>query len=252
MIQTITLIVVSITFLYILFRFRGATKEQLDRDQLREEFRTFDLKLLFGFFLLIPTNIVVLTYLLTELSNIGFSSDNISGYIIRPNMGTWIVVSMMLSLATSVIILIALVKKIKGDRAPLYWKYYNLKYGFNAAMLLKYLSILIILFTATLSVSQMNTYVIFSESIITINKSLELSARTYQLSEIAEITHYQKTIAPNGKIVDKPHYGIEFTDGFVWRTNDDLRTPNINDDETLNWLIIQSGKQLKRIEIDEK
>ncbi len=98
----------------------------------------------------------------------------------------------------------------------------------------------------------MNTYVKFYKDSIAINKSLDFTERTYELADISEVTHYLKTVAPNGKIVDKPHYGIEFKDGFIWRTNDDLRTPNISDDKIFNLLVKRINLELRQVEIDEK
>ncbi len=252
MIKSALVVIFSLILIRTLFKFRGATKKQLDFAELNSEFRSFHLKLLFVFFLLIPINIVILTYLLTQLSNIGFSSEPQPEFIIKPNMGTWLVISMIFSLTTSFVILILIVNKIKKDQAQNYWRYYNLKYGFNASVLLKYLSIFIILFATALTISQLNSYVKFTSDTIVINKTSDFKERTYELSDISEVTHYQKTIAPNGKIVDKPHYGIRFVDGYVWRTNDDLRTPNINDQKIFNWLSERTNSEIKQVDIDEK
>ncbi len=237
--------------LKVLFNFKGATKEQFDHNDLKQKFKTFDLKILVSFFILIPINIIALTYLLTQLSNFGFSTVPNLEYIIRPNAGTWIVISIILSMATSFVIIAVLVKRIKKEEEGEYWKYYNLKYGFNATWILKYLSIIIVLFMTFLTISQMNSYVKFHTDSISINKSLDVVERNYDLTDITQITHYLKTVAPNGNIVDKPHYSIEFTDGFNWRTNDDLRTPNIKDDEIFKWLISRTGLELNEVEIDK-
>lgn len=253
MIKSTLVLIFSLILIRTLFKFRGATKKQLDFTELNSEFRSFHLKLLFGFFLLIPTIIFILTYLLTQLSNIGFSLGHQAEFIIRPNMGTWLVISMIFSFAISFVILILIVNKSKKDKAQNYWRYYNLKYGgFNASGLLKYLSIFIILFATALTISQLNSYVKFTSDTIVINETSDFKERTYELSDISEVTHYQKTIAPNGKIVDKPHYGIRFVDGYIWRTNDDLRTPNINDQKIFNWLLERTNSELKRVKIDKK
>jgi hypothetical protein len=154
-------------------------------------------------------------------------------------------------MSTSLVLIILIVKKLKHDEEGHYWKYYNLKYGFNAAWILKYLSIIIVLFMTILTISQLNSYVMFTTDSISINKPFELTERTYPLEEISEITYYLKTVAPNGNVVDKPHYAIEFSDGFQWKTNDDLRTPNVKDVEIINWLINRTGLELSEIEIDK-
>jgi hypothetical protein len=173
-------------------------------------------------------------------------------FVIRPNMGTWMVLSMMLTLATSTVLVFMIVRTIKKEQTSHYWAYYNSKFGFNAFALLMYISIVIMIAVTCLIISQQNSYIKFYKDSIAINKSLELQERTYDYSDIVGITHYLKTIAPKGNIVDKPHYSIEFRDGFTWRTNDDLRTPNINDPKIFNWLLERTELRLKEVETDEK
>ncbi len=252
MIQSIITLVFSISVLLYLFKANGATAERLNSNELENQFRNFHLKLLFGFFLLLPTNIVALTYLLTQLSNIGFNSEPLPEFIIKPNMGTWMVLSMILALATSTVLVFIIVRTIKKEQTSQYWAYYNSKYGFNAFGLLKYLSIVIVIAATCLIISQQNSYVKFYEDSVAINKSLEFQERTYDYSDIVGITHYLKTTAPNGNIVNKPHYSIEFRDGFTWRTNDDLRTPNINDPKIFYWLLERTELRLNEVEINEK
>lgn len=251
MIKSLVLIFFAGLLVKILINFKGAAKEQINYNDLIQKYQAFDVKILVSFFILIPINIAALTYLLTKLSDYGFSSVPNLEYTIRPNAGTWFVISLILSMATSFVLIVTIVKRIKKDEEREYWKYYNLKYGFNATWILKYLSIIIVLFMTILTMSQLNSYVNFQTDHISINKSLDLFDRTYDITDIEEITHYLKTTAPNGKIVDKPHYSIKFTDGFKWRTNDDLRTPNIKDDEIFKWLINRTGLELNEIEIDK-
>jgi hypothetical protein len=252
MIQSFIVLIFNASILVYLFKSNGATGERLNLSELEDKFRTFHLKLLVGFFLLLPANIAVLTYLLDLLSNIGFNSQPLPEFVIKPNIGTWLVISMMLTLATSTSLVFLIVRTTKKKQSSEYWVYYNSKYGFNAFGLLKYLSIAIVIASTFLIVSQQNTYTNFYEDSVTINKPLELQERVYEYSDIVGITHFLKTIAPNGNIVDKPHYGIEFRDGFTWRTNDDLRTPNISDPKIFTWLLEQTNLSLNEVEIDEK
>lgn len=252
-IQSLIILVLSTFLIIYLFKSKGATVSKIDSiNDIEYRFKTFHLKLLFGFFLLLPTNLIALTYLLSKLSKITFSDVSVPVFTIAPNVGTWLVVSIFLSLATSTAIVFEIVKRTQKENAGKYWFFYNSLYGFNAFGLLKYLAIIVVAGSTFLIISQQQTYTKFYQDSITINKLLEIEERTYRYSEIVGITHYLKTIAPNGKIVDKPHYGILFSDGFVWRTNDDLRTPHIDDPKIFDWLLKQTGLRLKEIEIDEK
>ncbi|MFT6747669.1 MAG: hypothetical protein ACJAZ2_002026 [Glaciecola sp.] len=252
MIQSIIILVFSTILIRFLIKFKGASKKDLDRAELTKEFRAFDLRLLFGFFFLLLANTIVLTYFLHQLSKLELGSESIPEYVIKPGLAAWGVVGMMLSLSVSFAILIFLVSQIKKEKAPNYWRYYNLKYGFNASGILKHLCIVIVCVATVFYVSQVNSYVKFYSDSIVINKMLETAGRTYQYSEVSEITHYLKKVAPNGNVVDKPHYEIKFKDGFTWRTTDDLRTPNIHDDKIFNWLLEQTGLTLKEQELDKQ
>ena len=251
MLQSFIVLIFNASVLVYLFKSNGATGERLNLTELEDQFRTFHLKLLFAFFLLLPANIAVLTYLLDQLSNIGLNTEPIPEYVFKPNIGTWMVISMMLTLATSTSLVFMIVRTILKEKSSDYWAYYNSKYGFNTFGLLKYLSIVIVVASTFLIISQQNTYTKFYKDSVTINKSLELQERVYDYSDIVGITHYLKTIAPNGKIVDKPHYRIEFSDGFTWRTDDDLRNPHLSDPKIFNWLLERTNMSLKELEIDD-
>lgn len=219
-------------------------------DELRKEFQKRDFLLLFLFFILIPVFTVVLTSLYNWLSNWSIADDHTIIFIIKPNIGTWIVIAMMSSLGYAVFAIVKTAKLIfKADESN-YWVYYNRKYGFKATRLLKYLGITLISFSSIMVILSLNTFVKFKESKIEINQFESLKSTEYDLEAITKIIFYQKTIAPNGNVVDKPHYAVLFNDGFKWRTTDGLRTPGSNDSEIFTFLSEKTGKEIEVIEIE--
>jgi hypothetical protein len=97
----------------------------------------------------------------------------------------------------------------------------------------------------------LSSYVKFKETKIEIIQFDSFKQKEYGLENIAKIIHYQKSIAPNGNIVEKPHYAIVFNDNYEWRTNDNLRTPNINDDKIFTFLTERTGLKIEDIEINQ-
>ncbi|BDD05500.1 hypothetical protein [Aureibacter tunicatorum] len=251
MITSIIPIVFGGLIFYVLFKFKGASKAPIDKNALTKKFKPFDIKIFVSFLVLLPLNTIIFTYLLTQLSSFGYTNKPETEFLIRPDAGTWFGIALSFSMGTSLALLILIIKKIKHEEEGQYWQYYNLKYGFNAALLVKYLTMVITIFATVFCVSQLNSFVRFNSNSISINKPFETSERSYSLKDISEITYYLKTVAPNGNIIDKPHYSIEFSDGFQWRTNDDFRTPNAKDVEIINWLINKTGLKLEEIEIDK-
>lgn len=251
MIQSIVILIGGAVLITVLLRFKGATEEDLDQTQLAEVFKDFDLRVLLGFFLFIPMYNSTLAYLFSELSIVEFSTEPRSEFIIRPTGKPWFFISLMFSLVASLITMIHFVKWTRKEQAGSYWKYYNLKYGFNATGFLKYFSVLIVLIATLLGMSQMNSYVKFREGSIGINQSLDFQERAYAMADISEITYYQKADASKAQADAKSHYGIVFRDGFVWKTNDDLRTPKMKDEKIFSWLLKQTNLELNKVTIGQ-
>ena len=252
MIQIAIVIFLTVFVLIELFSFK-IRKDDYSKstDDLRYEYRSKDFLILLLFFILVPTFTVGLTILFDWLSNWSVANDESIIYIIKPNMGTWIIMALMSSIGYAVVAIFKIVKVIFKDKESEYWTYYNRKYGFKATGLLKYLGIIMVLGSSTLVCLNLNSYVKFKDNKIEINQFKEFKQVDYKIESIAKIIHYQKTIAPNGNIVSKPHYAIVFNDNFKWRTNDNLRTPHINDDKIFSFLIEKTGLEIEKIEIDQ-
>ncbi len=252
MIQIGIIIVLTVFVLKGLFSFR-LEKDDYSKstDELRTEFQRKDFLLLFLFFILLPSFTVGLTILFDWLSDWSTSNDKSILHIIKPNIGTWIVMAMMSSLGYAVCSIFKISKWIFKTNESNYWTYYNRKYGFKATRLLKYLGIILVIFSSTLVCLNLNSYVKFKETKIEINEFKSFKPTEYKLESITKIIHFQKTVAPNGNIVQKPHYAIVFNDNYAWRTNDNLRTPNINDDKIFSFLTEKTGLKIEEIEIDQ-
>lgn len=252
MLQIGIVILLTIFILKGFFSFEiGRDDNSKSTDELRHEFQRKDILLLLLFFFLIPTFTVGLTIFFGYLSNWSLTNDDGIVHLIKPNTGTWILIGMLSALGCTIFAIFKIVKWVFKSKELDYWNYYNRKYGYRASRLLKYLGIFVIIISSILVCLNLNFYIKFKENKIEINQVDSFKSIEYGFEEIAKIIHYQKTIAPNGNIVDKPHYAIVFNDGFKWKTNDKLRTPQVNDDEIFRFLLEKTALKLDEKEIDQ-
>jgi hypothetical protein len=72
--------------------------------------------------------------------------------------------------------------------------------------------------------------------------------RTYQFDQVAEVFEVDCFKAPNGSIVDRPHFVIRFADGEEWSTRDfgNGRDPDPPHDRlAVGFVAIRAGKQIQ-------
>ncbi len=219
-------------------------------NELGNEFKKKHFRMLFLFFLVFVSISILLTNVFEWFSDAIIGTDKTLIYVIKPNMGTWMVMAIFTSLGYSVFAFIKLAKLMFKERHEDYWIYYNRLYRLNASGILKYLGIIIILVSSILVCLNLDTYLKIKENQIEINGFRTLKSQQYDLESITKIVHYKKTVAPNGNIVKKPHYALFFEDGFEWRTNDDLREPNKGDDKIFDFLSQQTNLNIEEIELD--
>jgi hypothetical protein len=251
MIQIGIIIVLTVFVLIKLFSFKLA-KDDLTKStaELRAEFQRKDFLLLFLFLILLPSFTVGFAYLFNWLANWSISDDKSVIYIIKPGMEFWFVMAMMSSLAYALYSTLKITKWIfKADERN-YWIYYSRKYPYDATARLKYLGIILVLCSSILVCLNLNSYVKFKDTKIEINQFDSLKQKTYGLETITKIIHYKMAITPEGNTI-QPHYGVIFNDNFEWRTNDNRRTPDINDDKIFSFLSAKTGLEIEEMENDQ-
>jgi len=222
--------------------------------ELLTKLKKFDIILFFSFFLIIMIFTIIISYSLNWVSESLIKLDENVISFIKPTKVDWICMSAIFSLSISVSLIYSFTKYFLKDNFDIYWLYYNEKYkrfNINASLLLKYLSIIILIVSTINICLELDTYVIFKNKTIEINSYTELKSREYPLDSLVKIVHYQKTIAPNGNIIEKPHYAIIFADGFQWKSIDNLRTPSNYDDELFNNLAQRANLKIEEIEIEK-
>ncbi|MBK3518479.1 hypothetical protein [Carboxylicivirga marina] len=219
-------------------------------DDLRNEFQRKDFLILLLFFISIPLFATLNTNALESLSEMVISvSDSV--FIIKPEFETWLLLALMMSFGISVIVVFSVANTVFKEKASQYWIYYNRKYRTNATAILKYLSVILISGSSLLICLQLNTFIKFNDEAVVINQSLDFADTEYQYDQIDKLVHYDKKVAPNGSIIDKPYYAIHFGDNFIWRTTDGLRTPHIDDDKIFKFLSDKTKLVIEEFEIEQ-
>jgi len=252
MIQIATVILLTIIVLKDLMSFRiGKDDYSKTTKELWKQFWKRDLLMLLLTFLSIPLITTILTVFFNWLSKSFNASDDSIIHIIKPEIGVWFVLALMSSFGYAALVVFKTAKWIFKSQEMKYWIYYNRKYGYNAAIFLKKMGIIVILSFSFLVCLSLNSYVKFKKDSIEINPVTSLFKKDYKLESVTKIFHYQRLIAPNGNVVDKPYYAIEFDDQFIWRTNANFRTPIKSDDKIIVFLSKATNLDIEEMDIEK-
>jgi len=252
MIQIGIVILISVFVIKELISFK-TRKDDFSKstDELRKEFKRRDIVLIILFPLLLVAVTIGLTSFLNFLSDWSIQNDSEIIYIIKPDMGTWIGMAMISTLGYSIFVLFKLAQWIFKSKEPDYWIYYNRKYGFKATNFLKFVGILSLTVGSIWICLNLNSYTKFKDDKIEIKQFGSFQKVEYEFATISKIIHYQKIIAPNDSIVERPHYMIVFDDNFKWKTNDEFRTPKNSDEQFINLIKAKTGLEIEEQEIDQ-
>jgi len=252
MIQIATVILLTVIAIKELLSFNiGKDDYSKTTKELSKQFWRRDILLLFLTFLFIPLFTVLLTVFFDWLSKSLTANDEGIIHIIKPEIGMWFVLALMSSLGYSVLGFLKTAKWLFKSQEMEYWIYYNRKYGYNAAIFLKKLGIMVILSFSILVCLWLNSYVKIKNDSIEINQITALFKKEYNLDSVTKIVHYERVLAPNGNVVDKPYYAIKFDDQFIWRTNSYL-TPTVkNDDKIFAYLSKAANLSIEEMEIEK-
>lgn len=166
-------------------------------------------------------------------------------YNLYPDTQFWVGSSVIIGFLLAILITFGLIKIILKDKSNEFWTLYDLKYKFKAFFILKILIILLTIIGVTLNYLGRNSHFKISSKEIKVSRLFEMSSQEFKLDQIREINHILTFTAPNGNIVNKPHYEIIFTNGYTWNTKMDLREPKIEDDKIFQELSLNSKVKIK-------
>lgn len=114
-----------------------------------------------------------------------------------------------------------------------YTHYINQKFRVNSSRLFFAVLLIVLPISIAFALLILNSYVQVTNSAIKVNPFFAISEREYTFSEIDFLEFSEKAVAPNGKIIHKPHYIVSFSDGFQINFSDSIHEPDIKDQKAL-------------------
>ncbi len=221
-------------------------------EELRKKYFKSEL-LQLGLFVLMAIGLIfVLYYAFDALINIRLSFVSDVVIIVKPYAEMVMVMAFFTGLLLASLIMLMLTKRLlKADWAE-YLAYQNVKYKFDYIKLTGYTVRVFILITFLLIIGFLDWYSAFGQNEIKINRLLSLGPKTYSYSSITQIKDIEKLKAPNGNIIEDPHFIIEFKDGKKWNSRDNGFADYDKDNEIIDLIIGKTGIEPLELEFDNE
>lgn len=221
-------------------------------EELRKKYLKFDLKQI-G---LIALTTICLVYILFELFSVlidlrlSLLTDTI--IIVKPYPEMILIISLFSGILFASLTMFAISKRILKNDWDEYLAYSNLKYKFDYVKVSKFTIRIFAFINGLLIIAFLDWYSAFGQQEIKLNELLSLSTKTYKYSDIFKIKEVERVKAPNGNILDDPHFIIEFTDGKKWNSRDNGFANYIKDSKIINFLKPKTNLEPIKLEFDYK
>ena len=185
---------------------------------------------------------------LNALSTLQISHMEESVFLIPPPSITWGLPSLFLAIFLSAIPLHYLYLTLLGkQRYAEYTEYNNQKHGLNSWKLLRYMAYVIIPICFAFTFLSLDTYSRVTNSSFIVNRFLSVGEAEYTFSDIKKIELVKSFKAPNGNIVRKPYYSIEFADNTSYNFHKSMH--NLNFDQQKEIIEYISGVTNREVSI---
>lgn len=150
---------------------------------------------------------------LSILSALQMSYVNKSIYLIPQPSVTWALPALFLAIFLSAVPLHYLYLSLLGrQRYAEYTEYGNQKYGVNSWKLLRYMGYVVIPICLVFTFLSLDSYARVTNSSFIVNRFFSIGEAEYMFGEIKTIELTKSFKAPNGNVVRKHYYSIEFVD----------------------------------------
>jgi hypothetical protein len=225
-------------------------KTEKSFEELRKKYLKLDIKQLAIFALMT----VVFVYFLFEIFSIlidfrlSFVSDKT--FIVKPYPEMIFIISLFSGILLSSLIMFLISKRLLKNDWHEYLAYTNLKYKFNYLKVSRYSVRIFALITGLLLVGFLDWYSAFGQKEIKLNGLLSIGSKTYKYSDIAKIEEVERFKAPNGDIINDPHFIIEFTNGDKWNSRDNGFANYHKDWQIIEFVLTKTNIKTKYIEFN--
>jgi len=217
-------------------------------EELRKKYLRFDLKQLGIFVLLTVVIVFILFKLFSILVDLRLSLLSDVTIIVKPYPEMLFIISIFGGMLLASLTMFAISKRQLKTDWDEYLAYSNLKYKFNYVKVSKYTVRIFAFITGLLIIAFLDWYSAFGQQEIKINGLLSIGAKTYKYSDITQIKDIERLTAPNGNIVDDPHFIIEFNDGVKWNSRENGFANYDQDSDIIN--LIADKAEIEPIELE--
>lgn len=198
-------------------------KTEKDFDQLAKEYSKWEMFALVPFFIFTPSIGFLIWYFLDLLSTNIISTLGESVYVFPPITAVWALPAIFMSTFLATIPMHYLYLGLLGkQRYSEYSEYGNLKHSMDSWKVLRYMAFVCVPVCIAFSSLALDSYLRVTEDTFVANDLLSLGEREYNFDEIQSIELTKSFKAPNGNIVHRSYYAIEFKDGYVFEFDNSL------------------------------
>ena len=188
--------------------------KELTLKSLENEFKKTHLVFLIIFFILLISTTFISIFVFEQLNNKNVIDSSLA-FNILVDFEYWIIVSIIFGISLSILLLNFILKIRLKENSVKFWIYYNLKYKFNALLVINILTGVLIIAGIILTYFGNNSYVKISDENIRIKTLFSTNEKVFNYSEVKNIIYCEYTTAPNGDNIYKPHFKIIFSDNYA-------------------------------------
>jgi hypothetical protein len=171
-------------------------------------------------------------------------------YLIPQPSVTWALPALFLAIFLSEVPLHYLYLFLLGrQRFAEYTEYGNQKIGVNSWKLLRYMGYVVIPICLVFTFLSLDSYARITNSSFIINRFFSVGEAEYRFGEIEALELTKSFKAPNGNIVRKPYYSIEFVDNTSYNFHKSLHDLSVEQQaEIINYISGITGSEISVID----
>jgi len=173
-------------------------------------------------------------------------------YCLRASRGTLALPAMFLGMASAMFLWMGLYRYLLGDRFQEYMRYGSLAAGFDTLRGCTWLFSIMGVLAWLGFILALTWNVVFYEDRILFRSFLGLRTRTVPYADIVELHTAPQLRAPNGNLVNRREYWLDYKGGGTWSTNNDLSMMDLDQKTRLfEFLARKSRKPIVQVPVWE-
>jgi hypothetical protein len=166
-------------------------------------------------------------------------------FLVRPTSIYWAIPAIFLGIISPAVPIEWLYRCLLRERYRRFERDCNERMGFDGRRAFAWLAAFVAIGSSVGFVAGVTSFARFDEAGIEIGRPLSFRSKFYTYKSVTLIEHRATVRAPNGNIVQRPHFVIDFDDGTSWSCEQLLRDPEPELDARIAQLVAQkSGRRI--------